>query len=91
MTKKETIKVISEAINESQKRTEEILDAMQEVVFAEMAKEGEIKLFDGITFVGIKKEACIKRNPLTGTNVEVPEKTVPKVKFGKACKDAVNA
>ena len=91
MTKKETIKAISEAINESQKRTEEILDAMQSVVFAEMANEGEIKLFDGVTFVGQHKDACIKRNPLTGADVQVEEKTVPKVKWGKACKDALNA
>lgn len=91
MTKKETIKAISEVINESQKRTAEILDGIQGVVFAEMAKEGEVKLFDGVTFVGQHKDACVKRNPATGADVQVEEKTVPKVKFGKACKDAVNA
>ena len=91
MTKKETIKAISEVINESQKRTAEILDGIQGVVFAEMAKECEVKLFDGVTFVGQHKDACVKRNPATGADVQVEEKTVPKVKFGKACKDAVNA
>lgn len=91
MTKKETIKAISEAINESQKRTAEILDAIQGVVFTEMANEGEVKLFDGVTFIGVHKDACVKRNPATGADVEVAEKTVPKIKFGKAAKDAVNA
>ena len=91
MTKKETIKAISEVINESQKRTAEILDGIQGVVFAEMAKEGEVKLFDGVTFVGQHKDACVKRNPATGADVQVEAKTVPKVKFGKAAKDAVNA
>lgn len=91
MNKKETIKAISEAINESQKRTAEILDAIQGVVFTSMAAKDEVKLFDGVTFVGVHKDACQKRNPATGTMVDVPAKTVPKVKFGKAAKDAVNA
>lgn len=91
MTKKETIKKVSEAINETQKRTEEILDAIQGVVFEGMAAQDEVKLFDGVTFVGVHKDATTARNPMTGEPVDVPAKTVPKVKFGKAAKDAVNA
>lgn len=91
MTKKETIKKISEAINETQKRTSEILDAIQEVVFEGMAAQDEVKLFDGVTFVGVHKDPTVARNPQTGESIDVPAKTVPKCKFGKAAKEAVNA
>lgn len=90
MTKRETIKKISEAINETQKRTTEILDAMQTIVFEGMAAQDEVKLFDGVIFTGVHKDACVKRSPSTGENIDVPEKTVPKVKFGTVCKRAVN-
>lgn len=91
MTKNETIKTISEAINETQKRTKEILEAIQSVTYAAMARQEEVKLFEGLTLVGIHKDACIKRNPLTGLDVAVPEKITPKAKFGKAAKDALNS
>ena len=54
-------------------------------------RENEVKVFDGLTLVGVKKAACVKRNPLTGADVQVPEKIAPKAKFGKALKDAINA
>ena len=56
-----------------------------------MAREEEVKIFDGLTLVGVHKDACQKRNPLTGEMVDVAAKTAPKAKFGKAAKDAVNA
>jgi nucleoid DNA-binding protein len=55
-----------------------------------MAKEEEVAVFDGLKLVGVRKEACVKRNPLTGENVNVPEKVAPKAKFGTAAKRAVN-
>ena len=91
MTRTEYIKAVAEKAEMTQKATKEILDVMQEVAYAEMAKEEEVKIFDGVTLMGVHKDARIARNPLNGTTVEVPEKTSPKAKFGKACKDALNA
>ena len=53
--------------------------------------EEEVKVFEGLTLVGVHKDACVKRNPLTGEDVKVAAKVAPKCKFGKAAKDAVNA
>ena len=89
MNRVETIKAISELTGESQKRTKEILEAVQTVVFEAMKAEDEVKLFDGVTFIGKHKDSRIARNPMDGSAVKVDEKTVPAVKFGKAAKDYV--
>lgn len=91
MNKAELIKAISAEMGKTQKEIKEVLEATQKVVYEEMANEGEVKLFDGLTLIGQKKPACVKRNPLTGEDVNVPEKIAPKAKWGKAAKDTVNA
>ena len=91
MTKAELIKETSVFTGKTQKEVKEVLDALQSVVYTGMANQEEVKLFDGLTLVGVHKDACVKRNPLTGADVAVPEKIAPKAKFGKAAKDALNA
>ena len=91
VNQKEYVKLIANATGYTQKDVKAVLDAAQSVAYAEMAKEEEVKVFDGLTLVGQKKPACVKRNPLTGQDVNVPEKIAPKAKWGKAAKDAVNA
>lgn len=91
MKKADFIKAVAAATSETQKKVKEIIDAMQDIVVAEMAKEGEVKVMDGLTLVGVKKEARVARNPMDGSTVNVPEKMAPKAKFGKAIKDAINA
>ena len=91
MNKAELIKAISAEMGKTQKEIKEVLEATQKVVYEEMANEGEVKLFDGLTLVGVHKDATVARNPMDGSSVNVPEKTVPKAKWGKAAKDAVNA
>lgn len=91
MNRTEMIREIATKVGKTQKEVKEVVEAMQEVVFAEMAAEGEVKVMDGITLMGVHKDATTARNPQTGEAVEVQEKTVPKCKFGKPCKEAVNA
>lgn len=91
MTKAEFIKAVAEAAELTQKETKRVLEKMQDVAFAAMKEEDEVKLFDGVTLLGVMKEARMARNPMTGEEVEVPAKMAPKCKFGKACKDAINA
>lgn len=91
MKKTELIKEVAARTGSTQKAIKEILDTMQDVVFEVMNAEGEVKLFDGVTLAGVHKDARTARNPIDGSTVEVPEKTAPKAKFGKACKDAINA
>lgn len=91
MNRTEFVKAVAEATTKTQKEIKEVLDAMQTVAYAEMANCEEVKIFDGLTLVGVHKEATTARNPQTGATVEVPAKNVPKAKFGKAAKEAVNA
>jgi len=87
----EYVKLIASATGYTQKDVKAVLEAAQTVAYEAMAKEEEVKIFSGLTLVGQKKPACVKRNPLTGQDVNVPEKVTPKAKWGKFAKDSVNA
>ena len=89
--KTEFIKEVATATGFTQKDVKAVLEAAQTVAYAEMAKEEEVKVFDGLTLVGVGKPACVKRNPKTGEDVQVPAKVAPKAKFGKFAKDSINA
>lgn len=91
MNKTELIREIATATGYTQKDVKAVLESAQTVAYEAMAREEEVKVFDGLTLVGIRKPACVKRNPATGEDVNVPEKVAPKAKFGKAAKEAVNA
>ena len=91
MNRTEYVKAIATATDFTQKDVKAVLDAAQTVAYETMAKEEEVTIFEGLKLIGVKKAACVKRNPLTGADVQVPEKIAPKAKFGKAIKDAINA
>ena len=90
MNKTEYVKAIATKTGYTQKDVKAVIEAAQEVAYDAMSTEDEVKVFDGLTLVGVRKPACVKRNPLTGVDVNVPEKVVPKAKWGKAAKDTVN-
>ena len=87
----EYVKLIATATGYTQKDVKAVLDAAQIVAYEAMAKEEEVKVFNGLTLGGVAKPACVKRNPKTGEDVQVPAKVAPKAKFGKFAKDSVNA
>ena len=87
----EYVKLVAAATGFTQKDVKAVLDAAGTVAYAEMAKEEEVKVFNGLTLAGVKKPACVKKNPRTGEDVQVPAKVAPKAKFGKFAKDSVNA
>ena len=91
MNRTDYVKAIATATDFTQKDVKAVLDAAQTVAYETMAKEEEVTIFEGLKLIGVKKAACVKRNPLTGADVQVPEKIAPKAKFGKAIKDAINA
>ena len=91
MNKVELAKAVAAKIDGcTNKHAKEMLDTIQEVVFATIPKE-EVKVFDGVTLSAVKKDARVARNPRTGESVEVPSKVAPKCKFGKPIKEALNA
>ena len=91
MNKVELAKAVAAKIEGcTNKHAKEMLDTIQEVVFATIPKE-EVKILDGVTLSAVKKDARVARNPRTGESVEVDAKNAVKCKFGKTIKDAVNA
>lgn len=90
MNRTEYVKAVATATGFTQKDVKAVLDAAQMVAYTTMANNEEVKIFDGLTLVGVHKDACDKRNPLTGETVHVAAKTAPKAKFGKPAKEAVN-
>jgi len=90
MNKTEFVKVVATTTGYTQKDVKEVLETAQKVAYEAMAKQEEVKIFDGLTLVGIKKDACVKRNPATGDTVDIPEKVVPKAKWGTVAKRVVN-
>lgn len=91
MNRTEFVKAVATATEKTQKEIKEILEAMQEIAYTQMAKCEEVKIFEGLSLLGVHKDASVKRNPATGGTVDVPAKNVPKAKFGKFAKTAVNA
>lgn len=91
MNKAEFIKEVATKAGKTQKDVKELLEVMQTVVFDTVKAEDEVKVFDGVCLMGVHKDACVKRNPIDGTQVNVPEKTAIKAKFGKTVKDYINA
>ena len=90
MNRTDFVKAVATVTGYTQKDVKAVLDAAQTVAYETMAKEEEVKVFDGLTLEGIRKPACVKRNPLTGADVNVPEKTVLKARFGAVAKRVVN-
>ena len=90
MNRTELIKNLAAKTGYTQKDVKAVMDALQEVVFTTIKNE-EVKIIDGLTATAVFKEAHEARSPLTGGTVQVPSKYVPKMKIGKALKDAVNA
>ena len=86
MNRTEFVKAVAEKAEMTQKATKEILDVMQELVYAEMKKGEEVKIFDSVTLLGKKVPERECRNPQTGETMTVAEHLAPKAKFGTGIK-----
>ena len=87
MTRTEFIKEVAGKAELSQKAVKEILEVMQEVTYAEMAKGEEVKIFDSVTLLGKEVPQRTARNPQTGAEIVVPQHLAPKAKFGTGIKN----
>lgn len=67
-----------------------IVDSIGNIIIEHMSDEDGISPWTGMKFYSVYKESYIGRNPATGGDIEVPAKFMPKVKFGKSVKLAVN-
>jgi nucleoid DNA-binding protein len=89
VTKKEIVKVISEAIGLTQLKTKEIVQKTFDAIVETLVEDGRIELRNFGVFE-VKRRAPRKaRNPRTGEKVEVPEKFVVTFKPGKEMEQRV--
>ena len=68
------------------------LDALEEVVLAELGNAQKVRLGGLVQLTGRVKPATKKRpgrNPATGEAIKIPAKTVVKARIAKQLKDAV--
>ena len=83
MTKKEIVKSISEELGLTQLKTKEIVQRTFDAIIETLATDGRIELRNFGAFEVKKRAARMARNPRTGEQVEVPEKSVVTFKPGK--------
>ena len=90
MTKTQLVAALAEEMGSDKKTASAALDAVANVITAEVAQGG------AVTLPGIGKVACRARperqvrNPATGETMTKPADKVVKVSVAKALKDSVN-
>ncbi len=90
MNKTELIATVAEKTGATRKDTEQIVNAVLEVIGDEMAAGGRVQLVGFGAFETKHREPRVGRNPKTREAVEIPASTVPVFKAGKALKEKVD-
>ena len=89
MNKAELVKEVSQKAKVSQKTAAEVLDAVLETVEKTVAAGNKVTLVGFGTFEARKRGARTGRNPQTGAEIKIAEKTVPVFSAGKKFKETV--
>ncbi len=90
MTKTELVAAVADAMESDKKTANAALDALSNVIAAEVAKGGSV------TLPGVGKIYCrdrparMVRNPATGASIQKEADRQVKVTIAKALKDSVN-
>ncbi len=89
ITKSQVVNHFAEKFELSKKTVSSIIDEMAILAANETKKAGAFT-FPGIgKLVLVKRKARVGRNPATGEPINIPAKTVVKMRVAKACKDAI--
>jgi len=89
MTKAQIVSHFAKKFDFSKKAASSVIDEMALLGIAETKKVGAFT-FPGIgKSVLVKRKARVGRNPATGELINIPAKTVVKIRIAKAFKDAI--
>ncbi len=89
LTKSQIVSYFAKKFDLSKKAASSVIDEMAALAIAETKKSG-VFTFPGIgKLVLVKRKARVGRNPATGEPINIPAKTVVKMRVAKACKDAI--
>lgn len=90
MNKNELVSAVAEKAGLSKTEASSAVDAIFDVIQAELKNGGDVRLVGFGNFSVSRREASKGRNPSTGAEVDIPARNVPKFSAGKGLKDAVN-
>jgi DNA-binding protein HU-beta len=89
LTKAQIVSYFAKKFDLSKKAASSVIDEMAALAIAETKKAGAFT-FPGIgKLVLVKRKAHVGRNPATGEPINIPAKTVVKMRIAKACKEAI--
>ncbi|MFW5976718.1 MAG: HU family DNA-binding protein [Bacillota bacterium] len=99
MTKTELIDMVAEKTELTKKDTGEVVNTTIEVIMDYLSKEAKkneenrdnVQIIGFGTFEARDREARKGRNPQTGEEIPIPERTVPVFRAGKTFKENVNS
>lgn len=89
MNKTELIEKLADDTELSKAQVGSVLAAFEAAIFAEVKGGGKVQLPGFLTFEKGHRAARAGKNPQTGATIQIAAADVPKVKVGKAFKDAV--
>lgn len=89
MNKSELVSAIASRTGQSDKDVSSVLDAFQATIVETVASGQKVQIPGFLSFESSERAARTGRNPSTGEEIQIAAATVPKVKVGKAFKDAV--
>ncbi len=90
MNKNELVAAVADKSGLSKTDATSAVEAVFETITGELKSKGDVRLVGFGNFTVSHREASKGRNPLTGAEVDVPARNVPKFSAGKGLKDAVN-
>jgi len=89
ITKSQLLEALAGKTGYSKKDVAAFLDAIAELAYSEVKKNGEMTLPGLGKLVKKARAARMGRNPATGAEIKIPAKTVVKFKVSKIAKDAI--
>ncbi len=89
MTKQDLIDVVSEKAGLTKKDTAAVVDAILETIVDSLKRGEKVALVGFGTYEAKTRKAREGRNPATGATIQIPERTVPSFKAGRAFKEAL--
>jgi DNA-binding protein HU-beta len=89
LTKAQIVSYFANKFDLSKKVALSVIDEMAALAVAETKKAGAFT-FPGVgKLVLVRRKARVGRNPATGEAINIPAKTVVKMRVAKACKEAI--
>lgn len=89
MTKTQLIVSLAETTGLTKKQVTAVLEEMVKLAYVEVKTNGEFTIPGIGKLVKKDRAARVGRNPATGESINIPAKTVVKIRIAKAAKDAV--